>query len=89
MIGYLDGNIASPKPLVLILPKTSGYVKTCKDKGEYKNNNKLITLYIDGDKLLEKYNTTWTKIKGLKEMSSIVCLFMNIYIYKNNKNIWG
>ena len=36
----------------------SGYVKTCKDKGEYKNNNKLITLYIDGDKLLEKYNTT-------------------------------
>ena len=32
MIGYLDEVI---RPLVLILPKMSGYVKTFKDKGIY------------------------------------------------------
>ena len=45
MIGYLDNDI---RPLDLILPKMSGYVKTFKDKGEY-NNNKLMSLRIDDD----------------------------------------
>ena len=36
----------------------TGYVKTFKDKGGDKSkNNKLISLCIDYDKLLEKYNT--------------------------------
>ena len=45
MIGYLDSDI---RPLDLILPKMSGYVKTFKDKGE-DNNNKLTSLRIDDD----------------------------------------
>ena len=46
-IGYLDQII---KPLVLILPKMSGYVKTFNDKGRDKdNNNKLMSLRIDAE----------------------------------------
>ena len=45
MIGYLDNDI---RPLDLILPKMSWYVKTFKDKGEG-NNNKLMSLRIDDD----------------------------------------
>ena len=40
-----------------------GYVKIFKDKGrDKKNNNKLKSLYIDYDKLLEKYKTIQTQI---------------------------
>ena len=60
LIGYVDEAI---RPLVSILPKVSGYVKTFKDKGGYKNkNNNLMSLCIDDDKLLEKYKTIWTMI---------------------------
>ena len=46
-IRYLDQII---KPLVLILPKMSGYVKKFNDKGRDKdNNNKLISLRIDAE----------------------------------------
>ena len=46
-IGYLDQII---KPLVLILPKMSGYVKIFNDKGRDKdNNNKLMSLRIDAE----------------------------------------
>ena len=54
-IGYLDDVI---RPLILILPKMSGYVKNFKD-----NNNIFMSFCIDHDKLLEKYKTIWTKIK--------------------------
>ena len=40
------------KPLVLILPKMSGYVKTFKVKDK---NNKLMSFPINDKKLLEKY----------------------------------
>ena len=64
LIEYLDKVI---RPLVLILPKISRYVKTFKDRGENKNeNNKLMFLCIDGGKLLEKYKTIWIKIEDLK-----------------------
>ena len=63
MIGYSDRVI---RPLGLILPKKSGYVKTFKDKGG--NKNKLMSLRIDDNNLLEKYRTTWTKIEGLKNV---------------------
>ena len=46
MIGYLDKDI---RPLVLIIPKMSGYVKTFKNEDEI---NKLMSFRIDDDKLL-------------------------------------
>ena len=55
MIGYLDEVM---RPLVLILPKMSGYVKTFEKK-----NNKLIYFCIDDDKLLEKHKTIWLRLK--------------------------
>ena len=64
-IGYLDDLI---RPLVLILPKMSGYIKTFSDKDWDKNmNNKLMSLRIDDDKLLEKYQTISIKIEDLKK----------------------
>lgn len=60
MIGYFGKAITQ---LVLILPKTSGYVKTCKDKN-YRKKNKLIYFCIDDNKLLEKYKKTRTKIEN-------------------------
>ena len=66
MIGSLDEAI---RPLVLILPKMSGYVKTFKVKDEDKyKNNKLMSFGIDDEKLLEKYRSIWTKIKDLKNI---------------------
>ena len=44
LIGYSDDII---RPLLLILPKLSGYAKTFKDK-----NNKSMSLCIDDSKLL-------------------------------------
>ena len=61
MIGYLDKAI---RPLVLVLVKTSGCVKTFKVKdGDKDKNNKLASFRIDYKKLLEKYDTIWTKIE--------------------------
>ena len=55
LIGYLDKVI---RPLVLVLPKMSGYVMTFKvkdwDKDKY---NKLMSFRIDHEKLLEKNKT--------------------------------
>ena len=76
--------------LVLILPKMSGYVKTSKDKGEDKNkNNKLMSLHIDDNKLLGKYETIWTKIEDIKhiELDALkvyydIYIYIYIYIYK-------
>ena len=55
LIGYLDDVIG---PFVLILLKMIRYVKNFKDQ-----NNKLMSLRIDDDKLLEKHKTICTKIK--------------------------
>ena len=42
------------------------YVKIFKNKGGDKNkNNKLMSLRIDDDKLLEKYKSVWNKIENL------------------------
>ena len=52
LMGYLDKVI---KPLVLIMPKMNGFVKTFKVKdGGKGKNNKLMSFRIDGGKLLEK-----------------------------------
>ena len=64
LFGYLDKVI---RPLVLIMPKMSGYVKTFKVKdGDKDKNNKLMSFRIDDEKLLGKYKAIWTKIEDLK-----------------------
>ena len=63
MIGYSDDVI---RPLILILSKTSEYVKVSKDKGGNKNkNNKLMPLRIDDVKLIENYEAIWTNTEDL------------------------
>ena len=85
-IGYLDKVI---RPLVLILPKMSGYVKTFKDDSEDKNKtNKLMNLCIDDHKLLEKYKTIWTMIENLKSIElNALSIYDDRYIKKQKKNI--
>ena len=68
-IGHLDKVV---RPLVLVLPKMNGYVKTFKFKDgdehekKKKKKEKLIPFHIDDKKLLEKYKNIWTKIEDLK-----------------------
>ena len=64
MTGYLDKVI---RPLSLIMPKISGYVKTftVKDKDKDKTN-KLMSFRLGDEKLLEKCKAIWTKIEDLK-----------------------
>ena len=58
LIGYLDKAI---RPLVLIMPKMSGYIKIFKVKdGDKDKNNKLMFFQIDDRKLLEKYKAIWS-----------------------------
>ena len=57
--------------LVLRLPKISGHVKTFEDKDEDKDKNecdKLMSLGIDDDKLLEKCKISWTKIEDFQNI---------------------
>ena len=78
LIGYLDEVI---RPLVLILPKMSGYVKAFKDKGGDKNKtNKLMSLWIHGDNLFKKFKTIWSKIEDLKNIESDASPIYNRYI---------
>ena len=57
MIGYLD---KAMRPLVLIIPKIIGYVKTFKVKEGY---NKLMSFRVDDEKVLKKYKALLTKIE--------------------------
>ena len=51
LIWYLDKPI---RPLVLIMPKTSGYVKTFKvNKRDKSKNNNLMSFCIDDEKIFE------------------------------------
>ena len=64
---YLFGYSKVVRPLVLIMPKMSGYVKTFNVKdGDKDKNNKLMSFRIADEKLLEKYKAIWTKIENLK-----------------------
>ena len=62
LIGYLDKVI---RPLVLIMPKMSGYVKTFKVEDKIK---KLMSFRIDDKKLLDKYRAIWSKTEDLKNI---------------------
>ena len=59
LIGYSDKAI---RPLVLIMPKMSGYVKTFKVEDK---SSKLISFCINDEKLLQKHKAIWTKIEDL------------------------
>ena len=56
-IGYLY-NDNKVKPLHIMLPKTSTYVKN------YERQTKWIYFLIKDDELLEKYNTIWDKVRA-------------------------
>ena len=53
------------RPLVLIMPKMSGYVKIFKVEDK---NSKLMSFCTDDEKLLQKYKANWTKIENLKNI---------------------
>ena len=60
---YLHKDI---RPLVLIMPKMSGYLKTFKVQDAV---NKLPFFHIDDEKLLEKYKAIQTKIEDFKNIT--------------------
>ena len=72
MIVYLDKGI---RPLDLILSEISGDIKTFKE-----NNNNLMSLPVDDEKLLEKNKTIWTEIEDLKNVEVNVSPIMIIDI---------
>ena len=55
-IGYQEGGIV--KPLCIILPQLSGYVKY------FENSDKNISFLIKGDEVWEKYEKIWDVIKN-------------------------
>ena len=54
-IGYQEGEIV--KPLCIILPQMSGYIKYFEDGG------KSMSFMVKDDNVLDKYNKIWGKIK--------------------------
>ena len=54
-IGYQEGEIV--KPLCIILPQMSGYIKY------FENGGKNMPFMIKDDNVLDKYNRIWDKIK--------------------------
>ena len=54
-VGYKEGEIV--KPLCIILPQMSGYIKY------FENGGKNMSFVIKDDDVLDKYNEIWDKIK--------------------------
>ena len=72
-IGYKeDDNV---KPLYIILPQMSGYIKC------FQNGGKRMSLVIKDDNVLDKYNEFWNKIKKILNTK-----FHNMPVY-DEKNI--
>ena len=57
LVGYSEKTV---RPLVLVMPKISRYIKTFKVEDK---KRKLIFLRIDDKKLSQKYKAIWTKLK--------------------------
>ena len=55
-IGYQEGEIV--KPLCMILPQMSGYIKYCE------NGGKNMSFMVKNDDVLDRYNEIWDKIKN-------------------------
>ena len=86
MIEYLDEAMT---PLVLIMPRMSGCVKTNKVKdGDKDKNNKLMSFERDDEKLLEKYKDVWTKIEDLKNIKlNMLPVYDDRYIKKKGYTV--
>ena len=67
-IGYKEGEIV--KPLCIILPQMSGYIKYFENKG------KNMSFMVKNDNVLDEYNEIWDKIK--KKLTTI---FHNMPLY--------
>ena len=79
LIGYSDKDI---RPLGLIMPKMSGYVKSFNVKdGDKVKSNKLMSFRIDDEKLLQKYKAIWTNIEDLKNIKlNVLLVYDNRYL---------
>ena len=55
-IGYLEGGIV--KPLCIILPQMSGYIK------HFENGSKNMSFFIKDDEVWDKYDKIWDVIKN-------------------------
>ena len=66
-IGYQEGEIV--KPLCIILPQMSGYIKY------FENGGKNMSFVIKDDDVLDKYNEIWDKIKEILYSKFHRCLF--------------
>ena len=69
-IDYQEGGIV--KPLCIILPQMSGYIKY------FENGGKSMPFFIKDDEVWEKYNKIWDIIKNKLVLNFIVNVFMNI-----------
>ena len=80
-IGYKEGEIV--KPLCIILPQMSGYIKY------FENGGKNMYFMIKNDDVLDKYNNIWDKIKGklnikFHSMSVYVKIYMRAKVREFN-----
>ena len=69
-IGYQEGGIV--KPLCIILPQMSGYIKY------FETGGKNMPFLIKDDEVWEKYDKIWDIIKNKLVLNFIANLFMNI-----------
>ena len=67
-IGYQEGEIV--KPLCIILPQMSGYIKY------FKNGGKNMYVFLKNDKVLDIYNKISDVIKISEQLNFIACLYM-------------
>ena len=71
LIGYKEGE--NVKPLCIILPQVSGYIK------HFENGGKNMSFDIKDDDVLDKYNEIWHKIKEILNIK-----FYSIPVYDEN-----
>ena len=86
-MGYLDKFI---RPLVLIMPKMSGYVRKFKVKdGNKDKKSKLMSFRIDDKNVLEKYEAIWNKIEDLENIEINALPVYDERSVKTKVRTWG
>ena len=77
---YNDNKV---RPLHITLPKTRAYLK------RYDGQTKWMYFLIEGDELLEKYNTIWDKVSAyIKKEYNNEPVYNKEYLKTNNKISW-